>query len=140
MGISYFHSFGLSQTYIVYLETALVFDFRSYMVGIVTNRSFADCLYMNKQFMTRIHLINRHTGEVVKQKLVTDPMFVFHHINSYETYDSEGKVADLIIDVCAYDVDKFDIQKLSYKNSVKKWSSSYSKFNKFRLLFVFIFH
>ena len=115
MGISYHHSFGLSEKYIIYLETALVFDFKSYLIGLVTNRSFADCLYMNKNWLTRIHLINRKTGEVVKQKLVTEPMFVFHHTNAYEVYDSDNNCSELIVDLCAYDVNKFDIKKLSYK-------------------------
>jgi carotenoid cleavage dioxygenase-like enzyme len=116
MGVSYVHSFGLSQNYIIYLETALVFDFKSYLIGVITNRSFADNLVMNKQWKTRIHLIDRKTGAIVQHKFVTDPMFIFHHTNAYEVYDSENNVSEIVVDVCAYDVNKFDIKKLTYKN------------------------
>ena len=43
-------------------------------------------------------------------------MFVFHHINAYETHEdaARGEPSRLVVDVCGFDVDKFDINKLSY--------------------------
>lgn len=86
------------------MEHSLVFDFRGFLLGIVTNRSFADNLYMNKEWNTRIHLVNRHTGEIIKKEFRTEPMFVFHHTNAYEKY-VDGKCTDLIVDICAYDTE-----------------------------------
>lgn len=37
---------------------------------------------------------------------------MFHHINAYETKEESGGV-NIIVDFCGYDVDKFDINKLS---------------------------
>jgi carotenoid cleavage dioxygenase-like enzyme len=116
MAHSYFHSFAISENYIIYLEMALVFDFKSFFKGIFFNKSFADSLKMIKDFPTHIHLINRKTGQVVKQKILADPMFVFHHINAYETYDSNKNIREIVIDVCAYDT-TFDINRLTYKNT-----------------------
>ena len=49
-------------------------------------------------------------GKVVKQKYVTEPLIAFHHINAYETLNSDKNI-DLIVDVCAYDPSKFDINR-----------------------------
>lgn len=57
-------------------------------------------------FVTIIVIFNK--GEVHKQQFITDPLFVFHHINAYETKES------IIVDYCGFDVNKFDINKLSY--------------------------
>ena len=78
------------------------------------NQAFIDALIMHPQRQTRIHIINRATGEVMRQSYVTEPMFVFHHINAYEKPDSKNKdMTAIFIDVCAYDPQKFDIRKLS---------------------------
>ena len=116
MAHSYFHSFAISENYIIYFEMALVFDMKSFLKGIIFNKSFADSLKMIKDFPTHIHLINRKTGQVVKQKILADPMFVFHHINAYEIYDSNKNISEIVIDVCAYDT-TFDINRLTYKNT-----------------------
>lgn len=62
---------------------------------------------MDRTTPTRIHVINRHTGEIVKQKYVTEPLFTFHHINAFE----QGK--ELVVDICSYDGQKFDIHELT---------------------------
>ncbi len=109
-GLSYFHSFALTQTYIVFFEYALKFDLKRFAKNsILYGKPFSDALVMNKDFKTRIHIMNKKTGEVVKQKFVTDPLFVFHHINAYEK-QNEG---ELVVDVCAYDPRHFDMNSLS---------------------------
>lgn len=61
-GLSYFHSFALTENYIVFLEQALVFDMLRMISVIVLNKPFSDALLMKKTFDTRIHLIDRKTG------------------------------------------------------------------------------
>lgn len=116
LGLSYFHSFGLTENYIVFLEQSLVFDMCRMISVILFNKAFSDALLMKTNFETRIHLINRKTGEIHKQKFITDPIFVFHHINAYETKEdlTKGEPSRIVVDFCGFDVDKFDINKLTY--------------------------
>lgn len=63
LGLSYFHSFGLTENYIVFLEQSLVFDMLAMVQVILFNKAFSDALIMKKNFDARIHLINRKTGK-----------------------------------------------------------------------------
>jgi carotenoid cleavage dioxygenase-like enzyme len=111
---SYFHSFGLTENYIVFLEQPLVFSFKDLLKSIILNKPISMGMKMKKDFPTRIYLINRRTGEVVKQKFYTDPQFTFHHINAYEEPDpNNNNNVHVIIDICSYDSSKFDIHKLT---------------------------
>jgi carotenoid cleavage dioxygenase-like enzyme len=83
-GYSYFHSFGLTQNYIVFLEQSLKVSYLNLLSGVLLNRAFSQAMYMEPKCNTRIHLINRNTGQLVEQQFHTDPLFLFHHINAYE--------------------------------------------------------
>jgi len=108
-GLSYFHSFGLSENYIIFLEQSLVFDFRLGLINsIIFNKPFSTCLKMQKDFATKIVLIDRKTGNILPQKWYTDPQFTFHHINAYEANNN------VIVDVASYDPKNFHIDNFSY--------------------------
>ena len=119
-GMSYVHSFGVTKNYIVFLEQALTLSVYKFITGIFTNAPYSDVLVMKKDFNTRIHLIDKRTGKNVCQKngqsFVTVPLFLFHHINAYETYDSENRLSEIHVDVVAYDPAKFDIKAFTYEN------------------------
>jgi carotenoid cleavage dioxygenase-like enzyme len=106
-GLAYFHSFGLTENYIIFFEQSLKFDVKQFAKNLVLNRPYSDALIMNRDFKTRIHIMNRNTGEVHRQKFLTEPLMVFHHINAYE------KSGEIIVDVCAYDAQHFEINFLS---------------------------
>ncbi len=108
-GLAYFHSFGLTDNYIVYLEHAMKIDVKKILANIWYNRPTLEALTMDRDFKTRIHLMNRNTGELVAQKFVTEPMFVFHHINTYE----RPETGEVIVDVCAYNGQTFDLANLT---------------------------
>lgn len=114
LSLSYFHSFGLSQNYIIFLEHSLKFSFTSFATGLFLNKSYSEALHMDPKCNTRVHLINKTTGEIVQQKYHTDPMFLFHHINAYEQ-EKDGKT-EIVVDICAYDANHFDIKKLRYED------------------------
>ena len=95
-GFSYFHSFGVTENYIIFLEQSLKLTIKSLVLNQIKNNPFVDSLYMEPSSNTRIHLINKTTGQITNQKYHTDPLFVFHHINAYEilqVYD----LSDLVI-------------------------------------------
>lgn len=62
LGLSYFHSFSITDNYIVFLEQSLVFDMFKMVSCILFNKAFSDALLMKQDFETRIHLIDRQTG------------------------------------------------------------------------------
>jgi carotenoid cleavage dioxygenase-like enzyme len=107
-GLAYFHSFGLTENYIIYFETAVKIDIGRIFGNILFNRPTVEAVVVDRTFETRIHLMNKTTGELVKQKFVTEPMFLFHHINAYEKPES----GEIIVDVCAYNAKTFDLKKL----------------------------
>ncbi len=108
-GLAYYHSFGLTEKYIVYLEHAMKIDVKKILSNIYYNRPTSEALAMDRTFKTRIHLMDRNTGELVAQKFVTEPMFIFHHINTYE----KPETGEVIIDVCAYNGQTFDLNSLT---------------------------
>lgn len=109
-GFSYFHSFGVTQNHIVFLEQCMYISFKKMMTALIRNKPKSTGLITDKDMQTRIHVINKHTGEVVKQKFVTDPQFTFHYINSYESGNK------IILDLCSYDANHFDANNFSYDN------------------------
>jgi carotenoid cleavage dioxygenase-like enzyme len=114
LGLSYFHSFGVTENYIIFLEQSLKFSLTSFLKGLILNKSFKDALIMDENFQTRVHVVDKKTGEICKQKFITDPLFLFHHINAYEKRDSENNLTEIVCDICAYDPKYFDINGLSY--------------------------
>ena len=65
-----------------------------------------------KDWPAKIHIIRKDTGELLKQKYTTEPLIAFHHINAFETINSDENI-DLIVDICAYDPSKFDINRFT---------------------------
>ena len=90
-GFSYFHSFGVTENYIIFLEQSLKLTIKSLVLNQIKNNPFVDSLYMEPSSNTRIHLINKTTGQITNQKYHTDPLFVFHHINAYEVLEVDKK-------------------------------------------------
>ena len=111
---SYIHSFGVTKSYIILLEHALTISFKDVYIGALLNKARSDALVMKPNWKTRIHIINKHTGEVARQEYSTEPLFVFHHINAYEMLDMQEKKVILIVDICAYDPKTFVINDLNY--------------------------
>ena len=74
----------------------------------------------DETFNTRIHIVDKKTGEIYKQSYFTDPLFLFHHINAYEKRDSANNLTEIICDICAYDAKYFDINSFSYVDFLSK--------------------
>jgi carotenoid cleavage dioxygenase-like enzyme len=89
--LSYFHSFGLTENYIIFLEQSLLLYLTKFFIGLFTNRTFADALVMRPNMNTLIHLVDRSTGKQVKTRYSTCPLFLFHHINAYEIKETSPK-------------------------------------------------
>ncbi|XP_030620643.1 beta,beta-carotene 15,15'-dioxygenase [Chanos chanos] len=91
---SYFHSFGMTDNYIIFVEQAFKLDILRLATAYFRGVNWGGCLKYDKDDTTLIHLINRKTGKAISTKFYADPFVTFHHINAYE--DNDHVVFDLI--------------------------------------------
>jgi beta,beta-carotene 9',10'-dioxygenase len=120
--MSYFHSFAVTKNYIVFLEQSLVLDCFKMLKNLFVNQSVRTALKMKKNFCTRIHLVERATGTLVKHRYYTKPQVSLHHINAYETVDDVG-TSKIVVDVCSYD--ELDVNDFVYNEN---WNDITEKF------------
>ncbi|XP_071945674.1 beta,beta-carotene 15,15'-dioxygenase-like [Antedon mediterranea] len=93
---SYYHSFGMTTNYFIFLEQSLYIDIPRLAISTMCRKPIASSLFYDKHEPVRFHLVNRSDGSIVKTQYVSDPMFGMHVINSYE---QDGHV---IFDMCCY--------------------------------------
>lgn len=101
-GYSYFHSFAVTDNYVILLESSLKLSLKRMVKAILFNKPSSTAFTMDDSFSTKIHVVNKHTGQVLPQRFFTDPQFTFHHINAYEQIESENNLR-LMIDISSYD-------------------------------------
>lgn len=116
-GNSYFHSFGISENYIIFLESPIKMVYKKKLMGALFNKPTVEAFETDHSFPTHIHVINQHTGEVMQQKFTTEAQFSFHHINAYEKKESED-LTNLIVDVCSFGCGEgqFNLHNLTYED------------------------
>uniref|UniRef100_A0A8C6WRZ2 Beta-carotene oxygenase 1, like n=1 Tax=Neogobius melanostomus TaxID=47308 RepID=A0A8C6WRZ2_9GOBI len=91
---SYFHSFGMTQNYIVFVEQPFKLDMVKLATAYFRGVSWGSCLKYHKDETTLFHVVNRHTGKSVSTRYYGDALVTFHHINAYE--DQDHLVFDLV--------------------------------------------
>ncbi|CDQ90132.1 unnamed protein product [Oncorhynchus mykiss] len=91
---SYFHSFGMTENYIIFVEQPFKLDIVRLATAIFRSVNWASCLRYDKEDITLIHLVDKKTGKAVSTKFYTDALVVFHHINAYE--DDGHVVFDMV--------------------------------------------
>jgi len=107
----YMHSFAITENYVILVEFPLFINPQELQKG----GSFASHYKWMPEKKMRILLLSRKNGELVKQYLV-EPLFAWHHINSFEQNGS------VIIDMAGYkDADTFtstvDVSQDNDKNA-----------------------
>ncbi|CAH1249331.1 BCO2 [Branchiostoma lanceolatum] len=118
---SYYHSFGITDNYIVFVEQPLTMNLLRLFTARIRGVGMNTCFDFSSTTPVRFHLVNRETAEHVSTKYLADSFFVFHHINAYE---DDGNV---VVDLCAYTDDTImnslymaDLRK-SGEEGAKKW-------------------
>uniref|UniRef100_A0A6Q2YIN7 Beta-carotene 15, 15-dioxygenase 2, like n=1 Tax=Esox lucius TaxID=8010 RepID=A0A6Q2YIN7_ESOLU len=94
---SYFHSFAMSENYVVFIEQPIKLDLLKFMMFRIQGKSFHKVMTWEPQYDTIFHVVDRHTGEQSKVKYRTPAMFTLHQINSYEDRGF------LVMDMCCGD-------------------------------------
>ncbi|XP_070552540.1 beta,beta-carotene 15,15'-dioxygenase-like [Ptychodera flava] len=107
---AYYHSFGISENYYIYIEQPLVVNIWKALLYKPFKKPVRDCIEWHPEWKTYFHIIRRDTGEELETKYMTEAMFLFHHANAYE------KDHHLIIDVFGYH-DSDLIDKLFMKSA-----------------------
>ncbi|XP_041855949.1 beta-carotene 15, 15-dioxygenase 2, like [Melanotaenia boesemani] len=94
---SYFHSFVMSENYIVFVEQPIKLDLLKFMLYRIQGKSFNKIMSWEPQYDTIFHLVNRHTGKESEVKFRAAPMFTLHQINAFEDNGF------LVMDMCCGD-------------------------------------
>ncbi|KAJ0063604.1 hypothetical protein NL108_004434 [Boleophthalmus pectinirostris] len=107
---SYYHSFAMSENYVVFIEQPIKMDLMKIVTGKLTGSSISDSIYWDPNLKTIFHLINKQTGKVSSVKYLTKPLSTFHQINAYE------ENGFLILDMCVSDdgkaINNYNVQNL----------------------------
>ncbi|XP_072314811.1 carotenoid-cleaving dioxygenase, mitochondrial-like [Eucyclogobius newberryi] len=107
---SYYHSFAMSENYVVFIEQPIKMDLMKIVTGKLTGSSISDSFYWDPKLNTIFHLINKQTGKVSLVKYLSKPLSTFHQINAYE---EDGF---LIVDMCVSDdgqaITNYNVQNL----------------------------
>ncbi|KAM3584931.1 uncharacterized protein V6R79_002897 [Siganus canaliculatus] len=122
---SYFHSFGMTENYIVFVEQPFKLDILRLATAYFRGVNWGSCLKFDKDDITLFHVVNRKSGKAVTTRFYGDAMVVFHHVNAYE--DDGHVVFDLISYENSNLYDMFYIQNMrqetdSFIASNKKFS------------------
>uniref|UniRef100_A0A672JHW9 Beta,beta-carotene 9',10'-oxygenase-like n=1 Tax=Salarias fasciatus TaxID=181472 RepID=A0A672JHW9_SALFA len=98
---SYYHSFVMSENYIVFVEQPIKLDLIRFLLYRIMGKSFNQIMVWDPQCDTIFHLVNRHTGKVSQVRYYAGPMFTLHQINAFEDNGF------LIMDMCCGDDGEF---------------------------------
>ncbi len=96
-GFAFLHDFAITPNYCVFVQNPVSFNPMPFVFGL---KGAAECIQFNAKQPTKIVVIPRdaHSKDGGKVRFFeTDPCFVFHHANAFETDD--GK---LILDSICY--------------------------------------
>ncbi|TRY93272.1 hypothetical protein DNTS_021648 [Danionella cerebrum] len=119
---SYFHSFGMTENYIIFVEQAFKLDILKLATAYFRDINWGSCLKFDYDDINLIHVIDKKTGKAVNTKYYTDPFVIFHHINAYE---EDGHV---VIDLITYKDSK--LYDMFYIHNMNKGVQDFIETNK----------
>ncbi|XP_045412535.1 beta,beta-carotene 9',10'-oxygenase isoform X1 [Lemur catta] len=94
---SYFHSFGMTRNYIIFIEQPLKMNMWKIVTSKIRGKAVSDGINWEPQYNTRFHVVDKHTGQLLPGLYYSKPFVTFHQINAFE---DQGCV---IIDLCCQD-------------------------------------
>ncbi|KAJ8397211.1 hypothetical protein AAFF_G00440450 [Aldrovandia affinis] len=107
---SYYHSFAMSENYVVFIEQPIKMNLLKIISGTLTGKDISKGVYWDPKQDTIFHLINKHTGKLSEVKYYARPLSTFHQINAFE---EDGF---LVLDMCFADdgkaINNYNIQNL----------------------------
>lgn len=120
---SYYHSFGMTDNYFVFLEQTLYCNVSKLAMSAILKIPVCHCLEYEPEDESFFHVIEKKTGKITTVKYRTVALFGMHVVNSYE---EDGHI---VFDLCCYDDDsilnKFYLEYL--RNGDKTGSRSFPR-------------
>ena len=92
---SYFHSFGLTENYVVFIEQSMTLNVKKLLAMNALRIPIVDCFDWWPQQDSFIHLIDLKTGRKRSISYRVRPLACFHHINAYE--EDGHVVVDIVV-------------------------------------------
>ncbi|XP_052552968.1 carotenoid-cleaving dioxygenase, mitochondrial isoform X3 [Tympanuchus pallidicinctus] len=94
---SYYHSFGMSENYIIFIEQPIKLNLLRIITSKFRGKPISEGINWEPQYNTRFHVVDKRTGEVLPGQWYTKPFVTFHQINAFE---DRGCV---VLDLCCQD-------------------------------------
>ncbi|KAF3823578.1 hypothetical protein GH733_007046, partial [Mirounga leonina] len=94
---SYYHSFGMTRNYIIFIEQPLKMNLWKIVTSRIRGKAFSSGISWEPQYNTRFHVVDKHTGQLLPGIYYSKPFVTFHQINAFE---DQGCV---VIDLCCQD-------------------------------------
>ncbi|RZF43304.1 hypothetical protein LSTR_LSTR001565 [Laodelphax striatellus] len=93
--ICFYHSFGMSENYIVLIEQPFIYNMLKLLSVHVKKRCLRECLNWCPERTNRFFVIHKGTGDVIPVNFRSrEPFFLLHHINCYE--EDNQLVVDIV--------------------------------------------
>ncbi|KAM8812647.1 LOW QUALITY PROTEIN: carotenoid-cleaving dioxygenase, mitochondrial, partial [Rhynchonycteris naso] len=89
----YYHSFGMTENYIVFIEQPLKMNLWKIFTSKIQGKVFRRISW-EPQYNTRFHVVNKHTEQLLPRVYYSKRFVTFHQINAFE---DRGCV---VIDLC----------------------------------------
>ncbi|XP_023562390.1 beta,beta-carotene 9',10'-oxygenase isoform X3 [Octodon degus] len=107
---SYYHSFGMTKNYIVFIEQPFKMNLWKIVTSKIRGKAFSDGISWEPQYNTRFHVVDKHTGQLLPGMYYSKPFVSFHQINAFE---DQGCI---VMDLCCQDdgrsLDVYQLQNL----------------------------
>ncbi|NXX47066.1 BCDO2 oxygenase, partial [Tricholaema leucomelas] len=94
---SYYHSFGMSENYIIFIEQPIRLNLWQIITSKLRGKTILDGISWEPQYNTYFRVVNKHTGEVLPGQWCSKPFATFHQINAFE----DGGC--VVLDLCCQD-------------------------------------
>ncbi|XP_070561443.1 beta,beta-carotene 15,15'-dioxygenase-like isoform X2 [Ptychodera flava] len=114
---SYYHSFAITQNYVIFLEQPLYLNVMKLATAKFMGNTLQNTLEYHPQCPAIFHIIEQESGKPIDVKFFSSAFFCFHHINAYE---HDGHI---VLDVCAHN-DIEIIESMSFSH-LKKTTSGH---------------
>lgn len=93
---SYYHSFGMTDNYFVFLEQTLYCNVSKLAMSAILKIPVCHCLEYEPEDESFFHVVEKKTGKITTVKYRTVALFGMHVVNSYE---EDGHI---VFDLCCY--------------------------------------
>ncbi|XP_070808750.1 carotenoid-cleaving dioxygenase, mitochondrial-like isoform X1 [Pituophis catenifer annectens] len=123
---AYYHSFGMTENYVVFIEQPLLIKLWEIITANFFGKSLLDRLSWEPQLNTRFYVVNKHTGQILPLHYHSKAFCCFHHIN---TFEDQGCI---VLDLCCFeDGNVFDIYRLqNFHKAGEALDQTYNMFPK----------